>query len=224
MLYGMEHIVPPRKLTKVPFILKGESMKALLPILFTTIAMFSSTPVANAAPTVSIGGGATTIRFSRDFLSTVTTAGVRVSKVEESIANRNTIVCPVIEGVLDRADARGEIEHSGGVRFTGSSDIVRLMNFSVDTGAATPVITADVVLNNSFVSRQPVFNAVLPDLDLPLPSGRRSLTIRPIALTLTTEAANVLNDAFTTSAFVGGSSVGRASTIVIFGRSSLVRR
>jgi hypothetical protein len=220
----MEHIVPPRKLTNVPFIFKGESMRVLLPILFTTIALCSSTPIANAAPTVSIGGGATTIQFFRAFLSTVTTAGVRVSKVEESTTNRNTIICPVIEGVLDREDARGEIEHSGGARFTGNRTIVRLMNFSVDTGAATPVITADVVLNNSFVSRQPVFNAVLPDLTLPLPSGRRSLTIRPIALTLTTEAADVLNDAFTTSAFVGGSSVGRASTIVIFGRSNLIRQ
>ncbi len=207
----------------------------ILPILMTTIALFSQSPLATAAPTASVGGGATTIRLSRAFLTTLTSSGVQLSKVEESTLTRNSIVCPVIEGILDQADARGEIEHSGGIRFSKNRGIVRLTNFILDTGATTPVdgeqtppddgatgpvVTADIVVNNSFVSRQPVFNAVLPPLSLPLPRGQRTLSIRPIALTLTPEAATVLNEALSTSSFVEGAPVGRASTVLTFGRSS----
>lgn len=206
-----------------------------LPILLSAMALFSTTSIANAEPTASIGGGATTIRLSRSFLTTLATSGFQVSKVEESTTNRNSIICPVIEGILDQADARGEIQHSGGIRFSKNRTIVRLTNFIIDTGATSevedsatppdnaasaPVITADVVVNNSFVSRQPIFNAVLPDLTLPLPRGLRSLSIRPIALTLTTEGANALNEAFRSSAFIADASVGRASTLLTFGRSN----
>jgi hypothetical protein len=211
-------------------------MRALaLPILLSAMALFSTTSIANAEPTASIGGGATTIRLSRAFLTTLATSGFQISKVEESTTNRNSIICPVIEGILDQADARGEIQHSGGIRFSKNRTIVRLANFTIDTGATSqvddganppengvsaPVVTADVVVNNSYVSRQPIFNAVLPDLTLPLPNGLRSLSIRPIALTLTSEGANVLNEAFKSSVFVADSSVGRASTLLTFGRSN----
>ncbi|MEY4668816.1 MAG: hypothetical protein RL518_1515 [Pseudomonadota bacterium] len=187
--------------------------------LVTSVIGLYSASTAVAAPTASIGGGATTIRLTQPFTTTLSSLNISVSKVEESITRNGAIVSPVIEGVLDRADARGEVEHSGGIRFGRSPIFVRFMNFNLETTGVAPVITAEVVVNNSVISRQPVFDVVLPTLSLPIDPARRTLSIRAISLTLRSEAADVLNSAFTTSAFVGGTVAGRASTFLVFGRS-----
>jgi hypothetical protein len=144
---------------------------------------------------------------------------IAVSKIEESTVRNGAIVSPVIEGVLDRADARGEVQHSGGIRFGRNPVFVRFANFILDTTGAAPVLTADVVVNNSVVSRQPVFDVTLPTLTLPIPNSRRLLSIRSMTLALRTESADILNAAFGTTTFAAGLSVGRASTGLIFGRS-----
>ena len=187
--------------------------------LLTTLIGFSSVAPAHAAPTASIGGGATTIRLSQPFKTTLSSLNIAVTKVEESVTRSGAIVSPVIEGALDQADARGEVEHSGGIRFGKAPVFVRFTNFILDTSGTAPVITALVVVNNSVLSRQPVFDVVLPTLTLPLKPVRRTLTIRSMALTLRSEAADILNSAFTTSDFVEGASAGQASSALLIGRS-----
>jgi hypothetical protein len=75
------------------------------------------------------------------------------------------------------------------------------MNFIIDTSGTTPLVTGDIVANNVFAARAPLFNAQLPTLELPLDPTRRSLRIRSVALTLTAQAASALNSAFGVTAF-----------------------
>ena len=195
-------------------------MRALLaPFVLTVATLFHVPSSAIAAPTASIGGGSTAIRLAAPFTTTLSLLNIGVSKVEESTVRNGAIVSPVIEGIIDRADARGEVQHSGGVRFGRTSVFVRFSNFILDTTGASPVLTADVVVNSSVVSRQPVFNVTLPTLTLPIPTTRRLLSVRSMALSLSPEAAAVLNSAFATTSFAPGLSVGRASTLMVFGRS-----
>lgn len=195
-------------------------MRALLaPFVLTVAAALFTSSSALAAPTASIGGGSTAIRLTTPFTTTLSSLNIGVSKVEESTVRNGAIVSPVIEGLIDRADARGEVQHSGGIRFGRSPIFVRFSNFILDTTGASPALTADVVVNNSVVSRQPVFNVTLPALTLPIPTTRRLLSVRSMTLSLSPEAADVLNSAFATTSFAAGLSVGRASTLMVFGRS-----
>jgi hypothetical protein len=195
-------------------------MRALIaPFVLSIATLLHAPSSAFAAPTASIGGGSTAIRLTAPFTTTLSSLNMTVSKIEESTVRNGAIVSPVIEGVLDRADARGEVQHSGGIRFGRNSVFVRFSNFILDTTGAAPVLTADVVVNNSVVSRQPVFDVTLPTLTLPIPNSRRLLSIRSMTLALRTESADILNAAFGTTTFAAGLSVGRASTGLIFGRS-----
>jgi len=194
-------------------------MRMFAPLALTIVTVFHTLSAAVAAPTASVGGGATTIRLTAPFTTTLSSLNIAVSKVEESTVRRGSIVSPIVEGVIDRADARGEIEHSGGIRFGRSPVFVRFSNFILDTTGAAPVITAQVTVNDSVVSRQPVFDVTLPTLTLPIPNSRRLLSIRSMTLALRAESADILNSAFGTTSFAAGLSVGRASSALVFGRS-----
>jgi hypothetical protein len=195
-------------------------MRALIsPMFLAVFAFLTHVAAAVAAPTASIGGGATTIRLTVPFTTTLSSLNIAVNKVEESVTRNGAIVSPIIEGVIDRANARGEVEHSGGIRLGRSPVFVRLTNFIIDTTGPTPIVTGQVIVNNSVLSRQPLFDVTLPALTLPISTTRRSLSIRSITLSLRSEAADLLNSAFSTSSFAAGLSVGRASTTMIFGRS-----
>lgn len=196
-------------------------MRAIIaPIVLSIVSLLHTATTALAAPTVSIGGGATTIRLTPPFTTTLSSLNIAVSKVEESTVRRGSIVFPVIEGVIDRADARGEVEHSGGIRFGEGTVFVRFANFILDTTGETPVITAEIIVKDSVVSRQPVFDVTLPTLTLPIRNTQRLLSIRSMTLSLRTEAADILNAQFGTTSFAEGVSVGRASTSLVFGRST----
>lgn len=199
-------------------------MKMFAPFVLTVAVVFHTISVAVAAPTASVGGGATTIRLTAPFTTTLSSLNIAVSKVEESTVRRGSIVSPIVEGVIDRADARGEVEHSGGIRFGRSPVFVRFSNFILDTTGAAPVLTAQVVVNDSVLSRQPVFDVTLPTLTLPIPNSRRLLSIRSMTLALRTESADILNSAFGTTSFAAGLSVGRASSALVFGRSQFGAR
>jgi hypothetical protein len=133
------------------------------------------------------------------------------------------VTFPVIEGLVDLANAKAEILHSGGLRLFSDTVSVKLINFAVDTTGESPVVTGDIVANNSLVARTPLFNAVLPNLQLPLEPTRRSISIRPIQLTLTSEAATALNGAFGVTAFQAGQAIGQASINLSLGRSDRIR-
>ena len=196
-------------------------MRAIIaPFVLSIITLLQPVTAVVAAPTASIGGGATTIRLTQPFTTTLSSLNIAVSKVEESTVRSGAIVSPIIEGVLDRLNARGEVEHAGGIRFGRSPVFVRFTNLILDTTGATPVITADIIVKDSVVSRQPVFDVVIPNLTLPISATRRTLAIRSMDRTLRAEAAEVLNTAFTTTSFAAGLSVGSASSVLIFGRSS----
>jgi hypothetical protein len=189
-------------------------------LALSSFASFAS-PVS-AEPTQSIGGGNTIVTLAPELLTSLQSLNVRASRVEESSARNNAIAFPVIEGLVDLANAKAEILHSGGLRFSSDTTSVKLINFVVDTSGESPVITGDLVANNSFVARAPLFNAELPSLELPLQPTRRSLRIRPVQLTLTPDAATALNEAFGVTAFQADQAIGQASINLLLGRSDRI--
>jgi hypothetical protein len=195
-------------------------MKNIYSLMMSTVAVLSlSTSLAFAAPTASIASGTTTVRLNDVFISALRSANIRLSKVEESKLQGSIITFPVIEGVLDLANARGEVEHSGGFRLSTPTTTIRLANFILDTQNFTPTISAEAVINDSVVGRIPLFDVALPAITLPIKSAR-TITIQGAVLRLRSEAADAVNTALDQTVLRGGQRVGRAVVTVNTGRSS----
>jgi hypothetical protein len=190
-------------------------------VTLTLLSMLDAAGTASAQPTSSVATGATVLRLNSDLVAALGQAGISASQLEEALLVRGLFTFPIIEGLIDRADARAEIEHSGGLRLATTNVAVKLMNFTIDTTVVPAVINGAVVVNNELVGRIPLFDVQLPTLTLPLqPNAARTIRIRPVELTLNTQAANALNTAFGVISFQAGQQIGRASITAILGRSS----
>jgi hypothetical protein len=193
---------------------------SLATILATTTLWFS--PPAQAQPTRSIGSGVTTVRLDTTFLRVLRDENIRTRAFEESVTARNSILFPINEGTIDLANARGEIIHAGGVRFTSPSVNVKLVNPKIDT-TLTPVLLALVIVNDQVIERLPIFDVKFSGLSTPLKTRKGTLRFTNVTLTLRSEGATALNTVFDTDAFSAGQTFGTATVNAILGRSKVAR-
>jgi hypothetical protein len=176
---------------------------------------------ATAQSNTSIGSGVTTLRFAPSFESSVATSGLTLGAVDESNVLQGLFLFPVVEGVLDLDNARGEVIHGGGFQLAGPNLNVTFMNLIVDTTGATPYVTADLVVNNAMVLRIPILDAILPPLTLPLDARDGTIEIPSTSVTLRPEAADILNRILASSTFAAGQSVGVAEMTWVVGQSGV---
>ena len=165
-----------------------------------------------AAPTVDFKAVRTEVVLSSTFLEAATALGLNLQPVRPGRISKAKARFPVIAAELDLANAKGEIQHSGGLRFSKNGTVVELTLFIIDTTGA-PVLTGIVKANGSVVGRIPLFDLELPELALPIPQQSR-LTVPGVAVKLSDEAATALNGAFSVSAFTEGLSIGTAKVIL----------
>jgi hypothetical protein len=193
---------------------------SLATILAATSLWFSS--AAQAQPTRSIAAGVTSVRLNNSFLATLRDEGIRARAFEESTTARNSILFPINEGMIDLANARGEIIHAGGMRLVSSSVNVRLTNPKIDT-TFSPVLLALVVVNDQVIERLPIFDVKFSGLSTPLNPRRGTLRFTNVTLTLRSEGAQLFNAVFDSQSFSSGQVFGVGTVNMILGRSKVTR-
>jgi hypothetical protein len=170
----------------------------------------------SARPTINIGSGQTRVQLSNDFIGALGALGLSAGAIGNSFLLSGVAGFPVTAGVLDLQNAKGEINHAGGLFLATRTTRVELTAFSIDTAAATPVLTGLVTVNGDFVGRVPLFRLELPALTLPLqPQAFNTLFIPGVKVTLSPEAAAALNSVFSVTAFTAGFNIGTASVFAV---------
>jgi hypothetical protein len=167
---------------------------------------------AVAAPSLNLASGQTSVILSTDFFAAVGALNLSAGAIGDGALRGGVASFPITGGVLDLQNARGEINHSGGLFFAAGGTRVELSSFNIDTSGATPVLTGLVTANGNFVGRIPLFTLELPSLTLPIqPQAFGTVFVPNVKVTLSPEAAQALNAVFNVSAFAAGFNIGTAS-------------
>jgi Htaa len=179
----------------------------------TAIAIASWSTQAVAAPTVTTEKGYTYVQGNVTFANALRSLNVQAGGLRPAAFAAEQVywAFPITQGVIDAANARGSIHHSGGIRLSAGSVDVQLRNFIIDTTTSPVSLTGDVIANGNFAGRLPLFNVTLPTLTLPIaPNARGEVMIPGARLSLTAQAAAALNGAFNVTAFAANFEVGTA--------------
>jgi hypothetical protein len=182
-------------------------------LIASVASSFAFAAAVQAAPTLPLGYGDTSVKLDAAFVGALTTLKVTPSAIGSSWIKDGVAYFPVSDGDFDFGTAKGEIAHRGGLALTAGSTVVELADFLIDTSGAAPVLTGKVIVNDSFVARIPLFDLTLPALTLPLaaPRGWGQLKVPGVKVTLNAGAATALNGVFNVTAFTGGIPIGEAT-------------
>ncbi len=118
------------------------------------------------------------------------------------------VAFPITGGAIDPANARGRIDHSGGLRFRAGGTAVALRNFRVHVGARRAILTAAVGNDRLTVL----------SLNLSKAKVRRpglGTTVTGIRAVLSGQAARALNAAFNVNLFAKGLPIGKVTVRAI---------
>lgn len=168
-----------------------------------------------AAPTVGTYGGTTTVALDGGFVAALDSLGVELGLAGNASAGAAGVGFPIPAGEIDLETAAGQIVHTGGITLSAGGLTVTLSTFIIDTTGDTPVLTGLVKANNDLLFRAPLFDLELPaGLTLPLRTSRLGqLPLPGVGVTLTAEAADLLNAVFEVDAFEEGFVIGEASVL-----------
>lgn len=170
---------------------------------------------AQAAPTIRLFGGLTSVALSEDLVGALGTLNLTPGAIEPGALREGIARFPLSGGGIDQASLAGDIFHVGGLSLTSvDGTTVELFNFMIDTLGEQPVLTGLVTVNDDLVGRIPLFNLNLANAQVD--GSLFGLTIQGVAASLTVEAANALNAAFGVEAFVEGFNVGVAAVAALF--------
>lgn len=171
---------------------------------------------AAARPSANLAGGQTRVFLSNDFVAALGALNLSAGAIGNGYLRSGIAAFPITGGVLDLQNAKGEINHSGGLFLATSTTRVELSSFNIDTSGAAPILTGLVTVNGDFVGRIPLFRLELPALTLPLqPQAFGTVFIPNVRVTLAPEAAQALNTVFNVSAFAAGFNIGTAQVFAI---------
>jgi hypothetical protein len=169
-----------------------------------------------ARPSLNLAGGQTTVFLSTDFFSALGALKLSAGSIGDGSVRGGIANFPITGGVFDLQNAKGEINHSGGLFLSNSTTRVELSSFNIDTSGQAPVLTGLASVNGDFVGRLPLFTLELPQLTLPIqPQPFSTVFIPNVKVTLTPEAAQALNAVFNVTAFVAGFNIGQAQVYAL---------
>ncbi len=196
--------------------LKSIDLSKLLLAFAALILTMNLAIPAEAAPTVQLVFGKTTVRLSEDFVGALGVLNLTPGVIRPATLNlrKGKVRFPIPTGGVDLATARGDIFHDGGLTLTDEGGTtVELFNFIIDTTDA-PVLTGLVTVDGDLLDRVPLFNLELTME--PKVIWDWLLLIRGVNVTLTAEAAAALNGVFETTAFEEGFNIGVAKVFAGF--------
>lgn len=183
-------------------------------------ASSSSTPHPNpmaTAKTIGVTGKNTVLVLGASTVQALKNAGVRVSPVSPATVTSNGAVLPgsaapsgafsfpVTSGTLTRAGLKGQITHSGGLKFTHSGKTVTATHFVLSTTRG--VMSATV--NGKSI---PLFAVSLAKM-IPVPFGSE-IVASGITSTATTSAAVLLDERLAVKVFAKGLPTGTLTAYI----------
>jgi hypothetical protein len=184
-------------------------------VLAASILTLTLVSQTQAAPTVRLFGGVTSVQLSEELLGALGDLNLTPGTIEPGALSEGVARFPIAGGGLDQATFRGDIFHVGGLSLSNASGtLVQLLNFIIDTSGEQAVITGLVTVNGDLVDRIPLFNLNLTSAQVE--GSLFSLMVRDATLLLTPDAADALNAVFGVEAFVAGFNVGVAEVSALF--------
>jgi hypothetical protein len=189
-------------------------------MLVSVVAMGLNASTALARPSIVLDSGQTRVSLNDDFIAALGALGLSAGSVGSGSLRGTIARFPVVGGVVDLQNAKGEINHSGWLALATQATRVELSSFNIETSGPRPLLTGLVTVNGDFVGRIPLFWLELPVLTLPIqPRAFGSVYVPGVKVTLAPEAAQALNAVFKVSAFAPGFSIGTARVFAISSNS-----
>lgn len=189
------------------------------PFLTAFISLFAILGLAGAsAGTASanpIKSGQTSVTLRPAVAKVLKQNGVAVAPVKPAKVKSGAVVFPVTGGQLDPATAKGQIRHSGGLRFSAGKRSLVARSFTIGTAAGIltgKVGKATVPLFKVDLSKAKVTRAGL------------GVKVRGAVLSLTGASAGALNKTFKVKLFKPGLVIGNAAVTVNFAKVKLAAK
>lgn len=189
----------------------GIAILAVL-VLTTTLAVAAAAQGGDRGK-AEIEGGATLLTVDTGTLEALTGAGISVeplgaAQVSQRAGGDVTFAFPITEGWLKASGPSARIEHRGGLSFSDGKTTVSVRAFVINTREG--ILTARVV----------GAGVRIPLLQLDLTNVQAfvfedSAILRGVEASLTSTAANALNNAFGTDLFAEGLTVGTAEVFAV---------
>jgi hypothetical protein len=186
--------------------------------LFAALACTPSLVLAQTSQTPSVDFGRTTVQLSPSFVNSIAGLGAVITDLHNNPLQNNAITVRATGGTVDLTTSAGEVEHTGGLLVNAAGTILRIQNFTLDTSNPTnPVLTADFVVNDHFLSRMPLFNVQPPaGASLPLQLQAGVLQVNGLVLTLAPATASAINTVLGGQFVQAGTNIGTANAYVVF--------
>jgi hypothetical protein len=172
----------------------------------------------NPSQTPSVDFGRTTVQLGAGFVNTIQGLGAVITDLHNNALQNNAFTVRATGGALDLATSAGEIEHTGGLLINAAGSMIRIQNLTLDTSNPTiPVVTAEFIFNDHFVSRMALFNVQPPaGLTLPLQPQSGVLQVNGLGLTLASATASAINTVLGAPFVQAGTPIGTANAYVVF--------
>jgi hypothetical protein len=187
----------------------------------------SSTQIARPEPIASLPaigtGGSTAVALDADFVAALGTLGLAPGTVGDATLADGSVSFPITGGtvtVFDKSSGyrpyvQGTLLHqNSGLSLTAGATTVELTNFTVDPG--TPArLFGDVSVNGTQAAASaPLFDLDGSTLDPISMDATGNAVLQGTTVTLSPEAADLLNSTFSTTALAGGLVIGIATITV----------
>jgi hypothetical protein len=163
------------------------------------------TATVKAAPRqIAFTGGATSLALDPGAARALAALGISAAPAAPATANTDgSLAFPITGGKVDAKSLAGSITHSGGLTLTKGATVVTVSDFTIATAPA-PKLTA--LLGTAR------FDLATLDLSAAkVATSGRLITVGPVTAKLTKTAADGLNQAFGTTAFAEGLTLGTAT-------------
>ena len=155
---------------------------------------------------LKLRGGATEVTLDAGTAGVLGSLGVSVAPTGHAYATKSgAIRFPIPRGEVDAETLAGQIQHSGGLKFSAGKTSLKLNKYNINIDAK-PDLSARV--NNAWYDRIELFDVDVSGLKVGQEKGRTVLS--GVKLTLTDDAAAALNATFGVDAFAEGIAIGDA--------------
>ena len=153
---------------------------------------------------IAFTGGATSLALDPGAAQALAALGVSAAPAAPATASPDgSLAFPITGGKVDAKSLAGSITHSGGLTLTKGATAVTVTDFTIET-APTPKLTALLGTTR--------FDLATLDLSAAkVATSGRAVTVGPVTAKLTKPAADALNQAFGTTAFAEGLTIGTAT-------------
>lgn len=153
--------------------------------------------------------GKTSVKLSDSLVDALDDLDLKAQGFDGTHIRHGVANFSITGGATDLDSTEVEIFHKGGLTFSDEDTKVSLTDFVISNVDSDPVLTGAVIANDELVSRIPLFDLEIGEIDSRT-IGITDLDLNNVNVSLSDQAATALNNAFDVDAFTGGLNIGSA--------------